>query len=151
LTEALIRSDPPRFEEVLALREQAREVRAAGALERAAREGAGAGDVVAVAGTATTLAALDQALPVYDRDRVEGYWVDRDRLEEWIDRLAAQSVEERRALPGMEPGRADVILAGAVVLSEILRGLGAQGFGVSGRGVRYGVALRVLEQPGAVW
>jgi exopolyphosphatase/guanosine-5'-triphosphate,3'-diphosphate pyrophosphatase len=100
--------------------------------------------VVAVAGTATTLAALELALDPYDPARVEGLALDRARLADWIERLAALGVEARKRLPGLEPGRADVIVAGLVCLEVALLRLGATHFRVSERGVRHGVALRLL-------
>jgi len=100
--------------------------------------------VVAVAGTATTLAALDLRLEVYSDEAIEGHLVTRGRLRAWIERLAALSVAERRSLPGMDPGRADVIVAGLVVLDGVLERLLADGFAASGRGVRHGVALAYL-------
>jgi exopolyphosphatase/guanosine-5'-triphosphate,3'-diphosphate pyrophosphatase len=114
-------------------------------LSRALPGGLPAGAVVvAVAGTATTLAALDLALDPYDDSRVEGFPVAATRLREWTERLARLGVAERKALPGLEPGRADVIVAGLAVLGGVLARLGATRFEVSGRGVRHGVALRVL-------
>ena len=108
------------------------------------------GDVVAVAGTATTLAALDQRLDPYDAERVEGHMMTLERLAAWIERLAALTLEARRVLPGLEPGRADVIVAGAVILREVLAALGAPAFAASGRGVRYGVARALLAGREAV-
>jgi exopolyphosphatase/guanosine-5'-triphosphate,3'-diphosphate pyrophosphatase len=108
------------------------------------------GEVVAVAGTATTLAALAQRLEVYSDERVEGMLVEHAEVEGWIERLAALDVEGRQALPGMEPGRADVIVAGLVILSGVLGRIGAVRFRVSGRGVRHGVALSVLAALPAV-
>ncbi|MCP4007077.1 MAG: hypothetical protein GY725_23090 [bacterium] len=101
--------------------------------------------VIAVAGTATTVAALDQHLAVYDAGRVEGYRVSSLTLARWLSGLAKMSVDERKSLPGLEPGRADVIVAGLMILDVILKKLGADGFEASGRGVRHGVALRLLE------
>lgn len=100
--------------------------------------------VVAVAGTATTLAALELALDPYDDARVEGLPLELGRLRAWTARLARLGVAERKKLPGLEPGRADVIVAGLAVLGGVLTRLGASRFAVSGRGVRHGVALRVL-------
>lgn len=100
--------------------------------------------VVAVAGTATTLAALELALDPYDDERVEGFPVEARLLRAWTERLARLGVAERKRLPGLEPGRADVIVAGLAVLAGVLARLGATRFAVSGRGVRHGVALRVL-------
>jgi exopolyphosphatase/guanosine-5'-triphosphate,3'-diphosphate pyrophosphatase len=103
--------------------------------------------VVAVAGTATTLAAMDLELERYDAARVEGHRLPLERVSHWIERLARLSVEERRRVPGLEPGRADVIVAGLAVLRAALRAIGARELRASGRGVRHGVALRLLEDP----
>ncbi len=105
------------------------------------------GTLVAVAGTATTLAALDQALDPYDGQRVEGYRVSAARLSHWAERLAGLGLAERRALPGLEPARADVIVAGLLILEELQRALGARELRTSGRGVRHGLALRLLDAP----
>jgi len=100
--------------------------------------------VVAVAGTATTLAALELELAVYRRERVEGLELSREVLSRWIETLAQLGVAERKRLPGLEPGRADVIVAGLVCLELALACLGAERFAVSEHGVRHGVALRML-------
>jgi exopolyphosphatase/guanosine-5'-triphosphate,3'-diphosphate pyrophosphatase len=65
-------------------------------------------------------------------------------LAAWIERLARLGVAERTRLAGLDPGRADVIVAGLVVLAGVLERLDARRFSVSGRGVRHGVALRAL-------
>ena len=106
--------------------------------------------VYALAGTATTLAALDLALEPYDPARVENYRLRGERLRHWISSLAAMGVDERRGLPGLEPQRADVIVAGLVILNGVLERIGAGEFLVSGRGVRYGVALKLLDAAPAV-
>jgi exopolyphosphatase/guanosine-5'-triphosphate,3'-diphosphate pyrophosphatase len=62
--------------------------------------------VVAVAGTATTLAALELALDPYDDERVEGFPVEVTTLRAWTERLARLGVAERKQPPGLEPGRA---------------------------------------------
>jgi exopolyphosphatase/guanosine-5'-triphosphate,3'-diphosphate pyrophosphatase len=95
--------------------------------------------LVGVAGTVTTLAAVIQALPAYDAERVHGSTLDLDQIEVLVERLAALSVAERAALPGMEPKRADVIVAGAVVVAEATRLLGFDRLTVSDRGVRWGL------------
>jgi exopolyphosphatase/guanosine-5'-triphosphate,3'-diphosphate pyrophosphatase len=143
LTEALVSAHPISEAELQEIRGA---VRALAASVPGPEVGgpSGAGAVVAVAGTATTLAALDLALEPYDGERVEGYRLTRGRLGHWIAHLAALSVEERRALPGLEPGRADVIVAGALILDETLARLGAPAFDVSERGVRHGAALKLL-------
>ncbi|MGE0528041.1 MAG: Ppx/GppA family phosphatase [Bdellovibrionales bacterium] len=101
-------------------------------------------EVVAVAGTPTTLAALDQERE-FDEKHVHGCKLSLARIEYWTERLAAMTIEERERLPGMQPERADVIVAGAVVLAGAIQALGHAEVTVSTRGVRYGVALAWQE------
>jgi exopolyphosphatase/guanosine-5'-triphosphate,3'-diphosphate pyrophosphatase len=103
--------------------------------------------VVAVAGTATTLAAMDLELDPYDAERVEGHRIELQRLQHWIARLAGLGVEERKRIPGLEAGRADVIVAGLAVLRAAMGAIGAGFAFASGRGVRHGAALKLLEDP----
>ena len=97
-------------------------------------------EIVAVAGTPTTLAALDQKT-AFDERRVHGYRLSLQTIEAWTEKLAALDVAAREALPGMQPKRADVIVAGSLILGEGIRALGGTEVTVSTRGVRYGVAL----------
>jgi exopolyphosphatase/guanosine-5'-triphosphate,3'-diphosphate pyrophosphatase len=97
-------------------------------------------EVVAVAGTPTTLAALDQRRE-FDENFVHGYRLKLSTIDEWIERLAKMSVEERERLPGMQPKRSDVIVTGSIILATAIRALGREEVTVSTRGVRYGVAL----------
>jgi exopolyphosphatase/guanosine-5'-triphosphate,3'-diphosphate pyrophosphatase len=143
LTEAHLPRHPIPDADLAALRERVR--LASEPLGRALPAGLrGDAAIVAVAGTATTLAALELRLEVYDRERVEGFEIERAVLSHWIERLARLGVDERKRLPGLEPGRADVIVAGLVCLEAALVRLRATRFTVSERGVRHGVALRIL-------
>jgi exopolyphosphatase/guanosine-5'-triphosphate,3'-diphosphate pyrophosphatase len=94
---------------------------------------------VGVAGTVTTLAAVQQALPSYDAGRVHGSELTLLELEALEARLASLTIEERARLPGMEPKRADVIVAGCAIVIEALRALGFDRLTVSDRGVRWGL------------
>jgi len=143
LTEALLPRHPVPAEDLALARVAVRSATEplALALPRGLPKGA---TVIAVAGTATTLAALELALAPYDAERVEGFELEAERLEAWTERLASLGVAQRKRLAGLEPGRADVIVAGLVVLGGVLARLGTPRFAVSGRGVRHGVALRVL-------
>jgi exopolyphosphatase/guanosine-5'-triphosphate,3'-diphosphate pyrophosphatase len=96
---------------------------------------------VAVAGTATSCAAIDAALDPYDRDRVEGYVLSLDRLREIRDRLAALSLEQRTQVKGLHPDRASVIVAGTVILIRVLEAYGLDRVEVSERDILWGVAL----------
>jgi exopolyphosphatase / guanosine-5'-triphosphate,3'-diphosphate pyrophosphatase len=135
LTERHVRGDPPSAAEVGAVRAGARE-----ALRPLAAMAPGAGArLVGVAGTVTTLSAVAQALPAYDAERVHGATLALDEIEALLSRLAGMTVVARAALPGMEPKRADVILAGGVVVAEAMRATGLDRLTVSDRGVRWGL------------
>jgi exopolyphosphatase/guanosine-5'-triphosphate,3'-diphosphate pyrophosphatase len=95
--------------------------------------------LVGVAGTVTTLAAVEQALPAYDPLRVHGATLTLDQVEALTERMATMTVAARRLLPGMEPKRADVIVAGGAVVGEAMRATGFQRLTVSDRGVRWGL------------
>ena len=95
--------------------------------------------VIAVAGTPTTLAAMDQK-QAFDSKRVQGHVLSKEKLKMWLDRLADMGVQERRALAGMDAKRADVIVAGTMILQMATEMLGASQLEVSVKGLRYGVA-----------
>jgi exopolyphosphatase/guanosine-5'-triphosphate,3'-diphosphate pyrophosphatase len=95
--------------------------------------------MVGVAGTVTTLAAVWQELPRYDSERVHGSELALDELEALQTRLAALTTAARARLPGMEPKRADVIVAGCAIVTEAMRALGFDRLTVSDRGVRWGL------------
>jgi exopolyphosphatase/guanosine-5'-triphosphate,3'-diphosphate pyrophosphatase len=135
LTERHVRGDPVPPEELARLREAAR----AALAPLSAMDLPAGGRLVGVAGTVTTLSAVAQALPVYDAERVHGAALTLGEIEALVARLAALTVRARAALPGMEPKRADVILAGAVVVAEAMRATGFERLIVSDRGVRWGL------------
>lgn len=97
-------------------------------------------EVVAVAGTPTTLAAVEQRQE-FREDLVHGFTLTVPMIESWIDKMKSMTVEQREQLRGMQPKRADVIVTGSIILAEALRALGHSQATVSTRGVRYGVAL----------
>ncbi len=109
---------------------------------------------VATAGTPATLAALDLALPRYDAARVQGHRLSRARIDRLAAWLAALPLAARAGLPGLEPGRADVLVPGALVLAAALAGLGGEAFTVADAGLREGILLdavgwRPSAAPGA--
>jgi exopolyphosphatase/guanosine-5'-triphosphate,3'-diphosphate pyrophosphatase len=104
--------------------------------------------LVGVAGTLTTLAAIDQELPTYDPIRIHGATLLRSSVERMLARLAALPVAERRGVPGLDPARADVIVAGAVLVLAVLEWAGADRLRVSDRGVRWGLASASLRAAG---
>lgn len=135
LTERHLRSDPP----------SAGELAAAAADVRSVLPGLQPSDAIGVAGTITTLAALE--LGGYDRDRVHGYRLSRESVEAQLERLASLPLAERRQLPGLEPERAPVIVGGAIVVREVLDRYGLTGLEASERDLLHGAALDAAGLP----
>jgi exopolyphosphatase/guanosine-5'-triphosphate,3'-diphosphate pyrophosphatase len=137
LTERFLHGDPPKREELEACAEQV----------RALLPGLEASSAVGVAGTITTLAALDLGLDEYDRERVHGHELSRAGVERQLERLAALPLTERREVPALEPERAPVIVAGAVIAREVLAGYGLEGYRVSEHDILDGIAFAAAELP----
>ena len=97
-------------------------------------------ELVAVAGTATSCAAIDLELADYDTTRIEGHVLPRARLAALLDRLAALPLAGRREVPGLHPDRAPVIVPGIVILLETLAALGLDRAVASDRDILHGVA-----------
>ncbi|MFY1830084.1 Ppx/GppA family phosphatase [Myxococcus fulvus] len=95
--------------------------------------------LVGVAGTVTTVYAVKHAIDPYDAARVHGGTLSVGELGALADQLCQQPLAARRALPGMQPKRADVIPAGALILLEAVKALGLDGCRVSDRGLRWGL------------
>jgi exopolyphosphatase / guanosine-5'-triphosphate,3'-diphosphate pyrophosphatase len=102
---------------------------------------------IGVAGTLTTIAALDLDLPEYDRARVHGHRISRDGARTQLERLASLPVAERRELPAMEPERAPVIVAGTLILVETLDFFALDEIEVSERDILDGAAFAAAELP----
>jgi exopolyphosphatase/guanosine-5'-triphosphate,3'-diphosphate pyrophosphatase len=102
---------------------------------------------IGVAGTITTLAALDLGLAEYDRKRVHGHFLTREGARQQLERLAALPLAERSRVPALEPERAPVIVAGGAILVAILDAYGLDGISASERGLLHGAALAAAELP----
>jgi exopolyphosphatase/guanosine-5'-triphosphate,3'-diphosphate pyrophosphatase len=135
LTERFLHGDPPTADELEACAAHVR-----GLLPRIE-----VSHLVAVAGTVTSLAALE--LGHYDRDEIEGYSLSRATVEALVDRLASLPVAARRELPGLEPERAPVIVGGTIVVREALRHFGLDALQVSEHDILDGAALAAAELP----
>jgi exopolyphosphatase/guanosine-5'-triphosphate,3'-diphosphate pyrophosphatase len=99
--------------------------------------------IVASAGTATTLAAIELGLERYVSERVHGLTLTSARVIELAERLLAATSAERRAMPGIEPQRVDVIHAGAAIFARLAVRLAAPEVIVSDRGIRWGLAYEL--------
>lgn len=102
----------------------------------------GAGAVVGIAGTVTTLVTVALGMDEYDDQVVHGYRLDAESVREIYEVLASEPVEVRCLRPGLPPKRADVLPAGALLLSKILQKAGATEVIVSDRGTRWGRLYR---------
>jgi exopolyphosphatase/guanosine-5'-triphosphate,3'-diphosphate pyrophosphatase len=95
--------------------------------------------IIGVAGTVTTIFSVAKRVEPYDSKVVHGASLQAAEVSETVDRLAALPVHLRRSVPGLQPKRADVIVAGGLVLRAALATLGAQALTVSDRGLRWGL------------
>ena len=88
-------------------------------------------DFYCIGGTCTSLAAISLKLAVYDAERVDGYKLTKDKISRLASDLSALSVAERKNLVGLQRERADIIHAGAIILDEVAKKVGAEYFTVS--------------------
>jgi exopolyphosphatase / guanosine-5'-triphosphate,3'-diphosphate pyrophosphatase len=137
ITERFLHADPPSAAELEAAAAEVSSELPELAVERA----------IGVAGTITSLAALDLGLDEYDRERVDGHVLSRDGARRQLERLAALPLEKRRRLPALDPDRAPVIVAGALILVEVLERYGLAELEVSERDILDGAALEAAALP----
>ena len=122
VTEQYLESDPPAPEElsnaVNMVRDEIADV------PRVVPGATDAATLIGLAGTVTTVAAIELGLPEYDAERIHHFRLTRAAAEDVFRTLATESAAERAHNPGLEPGRVDVIVGGAIVLVSVMRVLG---------------------------
>lgn len=144
LAERYFHTDPVRPESIAeATREITTRLEAAADVRDAARR-CGAATMIGVAGTVTTLGALHLGLSAYDEDAIHGTLLTRDTVAALTRELLAKSTAERRALGPVQPGREDVLHAGALILNQIVTQFNVDGVTVSERDSLDGVAASLL-------
>ena len=141
-TERHLHTDPPPADELRALAADVRSI-IADAVPPDRRRGVE--HAIAVAGTATSLAAIAQRLDPYDPARVHGYRLERDEARRILGELAAMPVAERRSVPGLHPDRAPTIVAGVVIFLEVLELFGLEEIEVSEHDILRGAALGLIR------
>lgn len=104
--------------------------------------------MVGLAGTVTSLAAMHLQLAKYDGAKVHHSELPTAEVEKWVARLAALSLTERQQITGLEPKRADVIVAGACIVAEVLKHYHRDRLFVSDRGLRWGLLRQALADAG---
>jgi exopolyphosphatase/guanosine-5'-triphosphate,3'-diphosphate pyrophosphatase len=145
LTEQHLASDPPADAEIQALRQEVN----LELMHKCAYMPSRTPLLAGVGGTVTVLASLDRGLSAYEPGLIEGWVVQPDRLNDLVGRLVTASHEERLAQTVMGEGRADIVVAGALVVSELAARFPSPGLVCSTRGLRYGLArLAALEAAG---
>lgn len=98
--------------------------------------------IIAVAGTPTSLVSIE--VGGFDEKKVDGFFLSKDRLRYWVEEFSQTSVEEKKSKYQLG-GRADISFAGASILLAVVEAMQMEGLLVSTKGVRYGVALEMLQ------
>ena len=145
VTEKFLASDPPALEELARARAWIREQMASWFADQA-KEAASLERVVAVAGTATTVVSIRERMETYDSSRVHKARVSRQNLLEVYERLAALPLSERMQVVGLDPKRAPVMVAGLLILLEVLDFAGIDAFTVSETDILHGITLAVSHE-----
>ncbi len=147
LTERFVASDPPAPQELADCVAAVRSLLA----ERIPDDvRALPGEAIGVAATIKTYAALDMRLPAYDRELVNGWVLPLTAVEEQLEHLAGLTLAERREVPALEPERAEVIVAGGIIVREVLAHFRLPALEASERDILDGVALEAVELPAPV-
>ncbi|MGE3960971.1 MAG: hypothetical protein AB7F65_04750 [Dehalococcoidia bacterium] len=142
LTDQFIQNDPPKNGELRALRRLLREAFAEAGLPRL-----GPGEaLVGTGGTIRNIGKIDLRRAVYPVNRLHGYRVGRDRVRRMARALARIDATRRAATPGLNAGRADSIVAGAIAVDEVMELVGATELHVSGQGLREGAIRGMVSE-----
>jgi exopolyphosphatase/guanosine-5'-triphosphate,3'-diphosphate pyrophosphatase len=142
MTERFLHSDPPTQDELEACAASVRQLLAERVPEEVQPRSA-----IGTGGTITSIAALHLGLAEYDGEQVEGHLLPREGVQAQLDRLASLPLAERREVPALDPDRAPVIVAGTVILSEVLDHFGLDGLEASERDILDGAALEAAALP----
>jgi exopolyphosphatase/guanosine-5'-triphosphate,3'-diphosphate pyrophosphatase len=145
-TERHIKHDPPQPAELEAL---ADEVRSTVVDEIAATAPAGPDIGIAVAGTPTSLAAIELGIVPYDSTLVHGHRLSMVSIQRSLSKLASYPISERFRVPGLQPERAPTIVAGVVILIQVMRAFGLDEIEVSEHDILHGAALEKAANPAA--
>jgi exopolyphosphatase/guanosine-5'-triphosphate,3'-diphosphate pyrophosphatase len=118
-----------------------------------AREHAGRGlsgvHMLGTSGTVTTIAGVHLDLKRYDRNRVDGCWMNESEIDAVLERLLAMSYDDRVASPCIGAERADLVLAGCAILEAIRRAFPVPRLRVADRGLREGMLVQMMREDGA--
>ncbi len=102
-------------------------------------------EIIGVAGTLTTLAALDLRIPDFDRNLINRHVLTIEAIDRIFQELRPLTLDQLRNYPQIHPSRADILLAGIIILREILRNVNLSKITVSDRGLRYGIVIKTSQ------
>ena len=140
VTERILQTSPPTTKEIFAARSLVRKhFTGVDFVQNVSR-------AIGVAGTVTTLAAMRLQLAQYDPKLVHGYDLHYGDILESFNLLQGKTCEEIKSIPQISAGRADIILAGVIILLEFMEAAGLEKITVSDRGLRFGIILREIER-----
>ena len=140
ITENYLKSDPVTPDEVKAAIAQIDKEFAEAGVEGRPKQ------LVGMGGTVTSMGAVKHKMVKYDPAVIQGSKLLKKDIEDQIAEYSKRTVEQRKELPGLQPKRADVILAGACILKVITDRLGADGLTISDRGLRHGLAFDLFQK-----
>ena len=140
VTERLLRTSPPTAQEIIETRSFIRKHLTPIEFVQ------GVSHAIGVAGTVTTLAAMHLQLAQYDPKQVHGYELHYNDVLQSFNLLKGKTFDEIKSIPQISAGRADIILAGVMILLEFMEAAGLEKITVSDRGLRYGIVLREIER-----
>jgi exopolyphosphatase/guanosine-5'-triphosphate,3'-diphosphate pyrophosphatase len=103
--------------------------------------------LVGIGGAITNLAGVQLGLESYDPELVRGFVLESAEVDRQIELYRTRDAEERRSIRGLQPKRAEVILAGACVVRTVLEQLRRDSLTVSDQGLRHGVLLERFNEP----
>jgi exopolyphosphatase / guanosine-5'-triphosphate,3'-diphosphate pyrophosphatase len=130
LTDMFIKHDPPLEQEISELTQY---VRSTLTLPCPPQQ-----IIIGMAGTMTTFGAMIKGIP-FEKQAIHGMEIPLSTFDAWIEKMKTMTVAERRRLPGMEPGREDLLFQGLVLMREIMRYCGSGSLVVNTHGARYGI------------
>ncbi len=143
MSERFLTSDPPRQEEINAMREAVQAALAPVIEELRGREIA---LLIGLAGTVATLSAMRMRLSEYDGERIHGSRLTQEEISAMFREMAVRDLAERQAYMGLEPERADVILGGTAVLECLLVGLQLDELLVSEKDILDGLVIEAWSE-----
>jgi exopolyphosphatase/guanosine-5'-triphosphate,3'-diphosphate pyrophosphatase len=137
ITEMFLSADPPTNDEIHAALEYVDSAVGSAIAETPVTPSR----MISVAGTATSLAAIEMRMADYDADRVHGSTLDEAQMSRLLGMLASLPLREREHIVGLHPGRTPVIVAGALILGSVLKNSGLKDTTISDHDILYGILL----------